>query len=244
MFLASDRMKKRLILIIALFVAINCFAQYGEDRYAFWQPNVKLTFEMFQGELPDSDQVSKRKELHLYHCFSEGLWSALDIPKTKRGWRKGMVEKYYFCAAMDKSESYFIVKDSTELKYAQLTWDVCEVATRIARKILAEFVNEVTEGNTKKVNGAISIQYMTCLNDGKQFGKEVTRALFDEVFMTHDEEAYLKFRTEIDELLEELQEYATTEEEIKRLTINIPDEGYILAPTLIGDFKERGEINY
>ena len=85
---------------------------------------------------------------------------------------------------------------------------------------------------------------MTCLNDGKQFGKEVTRALFNEVFMTHDEEAYLKFRTEIDELLEELQEYATTEEEIKRLTINIPDEGYILAPTLIGDFKERGEINY
>ena len=126
-----------------------------------------------------------------------------------------MEEKYYFCAAMDKSESYFIVKDSTELKYAQLTWDVCEVATRIARKNLAEYVNEVTEGNTKKVNGAISIQYMTCLNDGKQFGKEVTRALINEVFMTHDEEAYLKFRTEIDELLEELQEYATTEEEIK-----------------------------
>ncbi len=244
MFLASDRMKKRLILIIALFVAINCFAQYGEDRYAFWQPNVKLTFEMFQGEPSDSDFVSKQKALHIYHSFSDGFWSALDVPKTKRGWRKGMVEKYYFCAAMDKSESYFIVKDSTELKYAQLTWDVCEVATRIARKNLAEFVNEVTEGNTKKLNGAISIQYMTCLNDGKQFGKEVTRALFDEVFMTHDEEAYLKFRTEIDKLLEELQEYATTEEEIKRLTINIPDEGYILAPTLIGDFKERGEINY
>ena len=237
-------MKKRLVLIIAFFLSINCLAQYDEERYAFWQPNVKLTFEMFQGEPSDSDFVSKRKALHIYHIFSEGFWSALDVPETKRGWRKGMVEKYYFCAAMDKSESFFIVQDSTELKYAQLTWYICEVATRISRKNIEEFVNLVTEGNKKKVNGAISIQYMTCLNDGKQFGKDVTRALIDEVIMPHDEDAYLKFRNEIDELLEELKDYATTEEEIKRLKSDKPDDGYILAPTLIGDFKERGELNY
>ena len=241
-------MKKRLLLIFTLLVSINCLAQdeerYDEERYAFWRPNVKLTFDMFQGEPSDSDYVSKLKTLHIYHTFSDGFWSALDVPKTKRGWRKGMVEKYYFCAAMDKSESFFIVQDSTELKYAQLLWDICEVSTRISRRNLADYVNLVTEGNKKKVNGAISIQYMTCLNDGKQFGKEATRALFDEVIMPHDEDAYLKYRNKIDELLEELQEYATTEEEIKRLTSGIPDDGYILAPTLIGDFEGRGEINY
>ena len=78
----------------------------------------------------------------------------------------------------------------------------------------------------------------------KQFGKEVTHAFFDEVVTTHDEQAYQKFRRQIDELLDELSEYATTEAEIIRLTSNQPDEGYILAPSLMGDFKQRGEIRY
>ena len=127
---------------------------------------------------------------------------------------------------------------------SQLVFDICELSTRISRRNLDLFVASINEDIDKPVNGAISIQYMTCLNDGKQFGKDVTRALIDEVIMPHDEDAYLKFRNEIDELLEELKDYATTEEEIKRLKSDKPDDGYILAPTLIGDFKERGEINY
>ena len=184
------------------------------------------------------------EDLNIYHQIATGFWSALDVPKTKRGWKKGMVEKYYFCAAMEKGNSFFIVKDSTELKYAQLIWDICEASTRISRRNLAEFVSQINKGVDGKTNGAISIQYMTCLNDGKQFGKEVTRALFNEVITTHDEAAYLKYRKQIDDILNELEDYSTSEEEIHRLTSKQPDEGYILAPNLVGDFKGRGEIRY
>lgn len=237
---------KRVILLTTLFLTVfyHCNAQYETDTHIIWQPGVKLTFEMFQGAPSDSAFVQKLKGLNIYHQVAIGFWSALDIPKSKRGWKKGLQEKYYFCAAMEKSNSFFIIRDSTELKYAQVIWDICEVSTRISRRNLAQFISQINEGISKKNNGVISIQYMTCLNDGKQFGKEVTHAFFDEVVTTHDEQAYQKFRRQIDELLDELSEYATTEAEIIRLTSNQPDEGYILAPSLMGDFKQRGEIRY
>lgn len=239
-------MKKNwLISLIALLVSINCFAQIETDTHVFWQPGAKLTFEMFQGTAPDSAYVKKLTDLNIYHEIATGLWGVLDLPNSKRAWKRGKkMEKYYFCAAMEKGNSFFIVKDSTELKYAQLIWDICELATRISRRNLDQFVSSLNEGLEKPANGGASIQYMTCLNDGRQFGREVTHALFDKVITTHNEQEYLKFRAQIDSLLQELEDYATTEQEIKRFISHTPEEGYMLAPTLLPDFKDRGTIKY
>ena len=235
---------KRIALLLALVVSLPAFSQVDTQTHRFWQPGAQLTFDDFQGSVSDSAYIKKLSDLHIYHQVATGFWSALDVPKSKRDWKKGLPEKYFFCAAMEKGNSFFIVRDSTELKYAQLIWDICEVSTRISRRNLADFINQINEGTSKKANGGFSIQYMTCLNDGKQFGKEVTHAFFDEVVTTHDELAYQKFKAQIDDLLDELSEYATTEAEIRRLTSNQPDKGYILAPSLTGDFKQRGEIRY
>ena len=43
---------------------------------------------------------------------------------------------------------------------------------------------------------------MTCLNDGKQFGKEATHALYVNVIGTHNEAEYQKFRSQIDRICE------------------------------------------
>ena len=235
---------QKLFILIALFVSVQCFAQIETDTHVFWQPGAKLTFEMFQGTAPDSAYVKKVTDLNIYHEIATGFWAALDVPNSKRGWKKGMVEKYYFCAAMDKRQSFFIVRDSTELKYAQLIWDICEVATRISRRNIDLFVSSLNEGLKKPANGAISIQYMTCLNDGRQFGKEVTHALFDKVITTHNEEEYIQFRAQVDSLLQELAAYATTEEEIRRFISDQSDEGYMPATTVNPDFKGRGTIRY
>lgn len=235
---------KKLFILIALFVSVQSFAQIETDTHVFWQPGAKLTFEMFQGTVPDSSYVKKLTDLNIYHQIATGFWAALDVPKSKKGWKKGMMEKYYFCSAMEKGNSFFIVKDSTELKYAQLIWDICEVATRISRRNLDQFVSSLNEGLDKPANGGASIQYMTCLNDGRQFGKEVTHALFDKVITTHNEEEYIQFRAQIDSLLQELAAYATTEEEIRRLISDQSDEGYMPATTVNPDFKGRGTIRY
>ena len=235
---------KKLFILIALFVSVQSFAQIETDTHVFWQPGAKLTFEMFQGTAPDSSYVKKLTDLNIYHQIATGFWAALDVPKSKKGWKKGMMEKYYFCSAMEKGNSFFIVKDSTELKYAQLIWDICEVATRISRRNLDQFVSSLNEGLDKPANGGASIQYMTCLNDGRQFGKEVTHALFDKVITTHNEEEYIQFRAQIDSLLQELEAYATTEEEIRRLISDQSDEGYMPTTTVNPDFKGRGTIRY
>jgi len=235
---------KHFITLIALLVSINCLAQIETDTHVFWQPGAKLTFDMFQGAPSDSAYVKKLTDLNIYHQIATGLWGALDIPKSKRAWKRGKMEKYYFCAAMEKGNSFFIVKDSTELKYAQLIWDICEVSTRISRRNLDQFLTTLNAGQKRPANGGASIQYMTCLNDGRQFGFEVTHALFDKVITTHDEKEYLKFRAQIDSLLQELEDYATTEQEIKRLISDTPEEGYMLAPMLEPDFKDRGTIRY
>ena len=235
---------KKLFILIALFVSVQSFAQIETDTHVFWQPGAKLTFDMFQGAAPDSAYVKKLTDLNIYHEIATGFWAALDVPNSKRGWKKGMVEKYCFCAAMDKRQSFFIVRDSTELKYAQLIWDICEVATRISRRNLDQFVSSLNEGLKKPANGGASIQYMTCLNDGRQFGKEVTHALFDKVITTHNEEEYLKFRTQIDSLLLKMKAFATTEQEIQRFISNTPEEGYMHATKLQADFKGRGTIRY
>ena len=235
---------KKLFILIALFVSVQSFAQIETDTHVFWQPGAKLTFEMFQGTAPDSSYVKKLTDLNIYHQIATGFWAALDVPKSKKGWKKGMMEKYYFCSVMEKGNSFFIVKDSTELKYAQLIWDICEVATRISRRNLDQFVSSLNEGLDKPANGGASIQYMTCLNDGRQFGKEVTHALFDKVITTHNEEEYIQFRAQIDSLLQELAAYATTEEEIRRLISDQSDEGYMPATTVNPDFKGRGTIRY
>ncbi len=235
---------KKLFIMMALFVSTQSFAQIETETHVLWQPGAMLTYDMFQGAPADSAYVKKLTDLNIYHQIATGFWAALDVPKSKRGWKKGMVEKYYFCAAMDKRQSFFIVRDSTELKYAQLIWDICELATRISRRNLDQFVTKLNEGQSKRANGAISIQYMTCLNDGRQFGTEVTHALFDKVITSHDENEYQKFRIQIDSLLLDLEKYASTEEEIRRLTSDKSDEGYMLAPKLNPDFKGRGTIRY
>ncbi len=235
---------KRIITLLALLASISCFAQIETETHVFWQPGAKLTFDMFQGAPADSAYAKKLTDINVYHQVATGFWAVLDVPNSKRGWKKGLVEKYYFCAAMEKGQSFFIVRDSTELKYAQLIWDICELATRISRRNLDQFVSSVNEGLKKPANGAISIQYMTCLNDGREFGREVTHALFDDVITTHDENEYQKYRSQIDSLLQELEPYATTEEEINRLITEKPEEGYMPAPTLQEDFKKRGHIRY
>ncbi len=235
---------KKLFFIIALIVSVQSFAQIETDTHVFWQPGAKLTFDMFQGAAPDSAYVKKLTDLNIYHEIATGFWADLDVPKSKQGWKKGMMEKYYFCAAMEKRNSFFIVKDSTELKYAQLIWDICELATRITRGNLDQFLTMLNAGRKKPANGGASIQYMTCLNDGRQFGKEVTHALFNKVITTHNEEEYLKFRTQIDSLLLKMKDYATTGQEIQRFISNTPEEGYMHATKFQADFKGRGTIRY
>ena len=93
---------KKLFTLIALIVSIQCFVQIETEPHVIWQPGAKLTFDMFQGTPADSAYAKKLTDINVYHQVATGFWAVLDVPDSKRGWKKGMVEKYCFCAAMEK----------------------------------------------------------------------------------------------------------------------------------------------
>ena len=128
----------------------------------------------------------------------------MDVPKSKRGWKKGMEEKAYFCAAMDKKNSFLILRDSTELKYAQLCFDACEVAARVARQNLAARVDSAKiDFPAGKVNGVIYIWFQTCLTDGRMFKQMCMNDLIP-MIQSRDEELYNAFIWEVYESIIDL----------------------------------------
>lgn len=241
-------MKRAILLILISMLPLISYAQKDNDRYVVWQPDVKLTLDMLQSEPTDSAQFEELKGMGIGHVLSKGLWAVLDVPKTKKGW-KTMCEKAYFCAAVDKSESYWIVRDSTELLFAQLLWDSCELSTRIARRNLSDYEKQlndsISENNksNKSTNGIIATFYMTALNDGKEFGRALANSIIH-ISTTRDMDKYQEYRQMVDEMLDELSEYATTPTEIERLMSGEPEKGYVLAKTINNDIKNRGELRY
>lgn len=249
-----------LCLLFLLGWSAEGIAQLEENRYEFWREDAKVTYDMFQADTVGKSRYNK--EFNIKNVISLGLWSELDVPKKKKDW-KTKPEKPYFCAAMDKSESCIFEKSDMSLDHAKMLWDICELATRVARKSLANIVHQMDSINyhtrltSKGVNvyendtlnrihstGLISLFYATALNDGKEFGKGLTEAFFDEVVFPNNDSMYYEYRKKVDKLLDETKEFATSEEEIQRFMSDTPQQGYIKATNIWGDRKNRGTIRY
>ena len=233
--------KKILCLVFLLGWSAEGMAQLEEGRYEFWREGVQLTYDMFQADTAGMSHYNK--EYNIKSVIFTGLWDVLDVPKKKRDW-KSKPEKPYFCAAMDKTESFLLEKNDMSLNHAKLLWDICELSTRVARKSLASIEHQMDSLSGFHSTGVISIFYMTALNDGREFGKGMTDVFMHEVVVPKNDSLYYVYRKNIDKLLDETKEFATTEEDIRRFMTDTPLQGYIMAPQLLGDRKNRGKIEY
>lgn len=92
--------------------------------------------------------------------------------------------------------------------------------------------------------GVLYIWYMTCLNDGRSFGKFASQTFINNGIKLQNEEFFNKCRSQCDSLMLEYKDYATTEEEIQRFITNTPEKGYKMSETLYDDMKKRGNIVY
>jgi hypothetical protein len=221
-------------LIIASLFVLLCQAVIGQnvyltsnETYIMWQPNTKITKADYQGQ-PISQMDKMMDEYRFTASASIGLWSVLDIPKKKKD-RDKKFEKVYFAPAFEKTTSYIRKNDSLQIEMQNLYFDICEVWARWARKEL-----KALQDSTKGI-GTLSIFYMTVKEDMHKNRISMFRAYFKEVFIDKSNGAFKKWRKEIDKALDETKIWATTPEECHRLLTQKPiEEGYIMAPTLIG----------
>jgi hypothetical protein len=65
-----------------------------------------------------------------------------------------------------------------------------------------------------------------------------------DVVIPKNDSLYYEYRKNIDRLLDETKEFATSEEDIRRFMTDTPLQGYIRATNIWGDRKNRGEIRY
>ncbi|MBO6005271.1 MAG: hypothetical protein J6P49_00205, partial [Paludibacteraceae bacterium] len=73
---------KYLLSVALLTLSFSCLAQNETERYVFWQPDVKLTFDMFR-DTPTSSVVGSYLDKKVFHYVAVGLWGVLDIPEKK-----------------------------------------------------------------------------------------------------------------------------------------------------------------
>jgi len=238
-------MKRILItLLLASVATLNIFAQdksNENEKYTIWQPGSKLSYDSFQG-VADNDMVATLEKAGIKMCPFIGFCAVLDVPKNQKDWDDNC-EKPYFAAAFSRKESFLLLYTDEQLRYAQLSWDICELATRIARRNLKTGAQKLYGDRCPA--GYITVQFQTAVNDGKEFGRDLNDALFKEVIIPNDTEKYKVYRAFVDEKLKELEAYATSPEEVERMLKDKPlYKGYKKAETLYEDAKERGNIQY
>lgn len=124
-----------------------------DSIHIFWQPEVKLTINVYQGKSnPTIEKLMTKYGISA--SASVGIWSVLDIPK-KKNQRHNLYKKVYIAPAFEKTTSFYISKDSLQIEMQNLYFDICEIWARWARKELKSY-----QDSTKSI-GTTSMFYMT-----------------------------------------------------------------------------------
>lgn len=198
--------------------------------HIFWQPQNAPKIDDYLGT-PDSLLLAKIKDKNIHSSAALGIWAVLDVPKSNRD-KKRKFEKIYFVPAFDNNKSFLGIKDSTELAIHNLTFDLCEVWARWARKKLFEIKTETN------LIGAMSIYFKTIEQEMNANRLNAQRTYFQEVVVTRNTEAYLKWKKFVEDSFIKYKDFATSPEECYRFIKNEPiEKDYIKSPTVIGPLK-------
>lgn len=235
-------MKKNiLVFVLFAFCDITFAQQQGKqknDSFVFWQPGIKITADMFQGEYNEEIANKFKKDNRTAYCCTSRR-SILDIPKKKKDYKTD--EKAYFCPILDKSKSFFFNDiDTTEIKYAQFIFDLTELSARYARIFLANQQHEMDSISGNHSTGVVAIFYTTAKNVSEEHFYRTYYLFLNEVVLPRDSTKYTKCRNTLDSLLDETKEFATTNEDCQRFMTNAPLSKKLKTATYtIGDLRKN-----
>jgi len=229
----------KLLIAFIFFIFLNpLFAQeYSNsenETHIFWNPKRQLTKNDFKGDESSFGNAKKYcEELNFCTCGSFGIFSVLDIPKKRKN-RGKLYEKAYFVPAFEKNTSWNLKNDSVGIKQQQLVYDIFELSTRYSRQKLKQIQDTI------KGYGSLSIWYYTVKTHEDERRANVINQFTNEVIIKKEVGAFEKWKLRIESLLNELQEFATTEEDYLRFISGKPiDERYEIAKTITGNLFDK-----
>lgn len=202
-----------------------------DSVHIFWQPDVKLTKQDYQGQPTDNSRKMQEKYDIKVLC-STGIWSILDVAKKKKD-RYNKMEKVYFAPAFERTTSVAVTDDSLSIEKENVFFDICELGTRFARAGIKNLED------SSHATGAISLMYMTIKKEMEVYKAKLFQAYFQDVYVQKNEGAFEKWRAMIDKRLEETKAWCTSPQECYRLMTGKPiEEGYIQAENVVGPLFE------
>jgi hypothetical protein len=226
-------MKRSIIIkLIASFVfQINiAFGQVPElitesETHIYWQPNRKLTLTDFKGTPPLSEiKYCEEKGACVVPCH--GLFVKVDIPKN---YRKNKLEKVYYAPAFEKACSY-IMGDTKDVRDAQIQFDMLELSSRIARKLLRDYhdyMASTSDSNnfqiikqnpdTILITGVGTSLAWHARDSAWTFYQDISTSYIRSMYFNEKKKTYEEWRKLVDELLEKYKMYATRPDECYRI---------------------------
>jgi hypothetical protein len=204
-----------------------------DSIHIFWQPGLKITFNDYKGS-PTAQTQEIMDKYDISVMASVGIWSVLDTPKKKRD-RYRKFEKVYFAPAFERTTSYARTNDSIQIAIQNTYLDICEIWARWARQQLQSWQD------TTKATGTLTIMYMTVKQEMNENRLKMYGGYFKDVIAEKKEGAFKEWRNLIEKWLDDTEQWAAKPEECYRLMTQQPiEEGYILAPTVLGPmFNEK-----
>ena len=216
---------------LSLILQINIlFGQEPElitetDTHIYWQPDRKLTSDDFQGTPPLSEiKYCEEKGACVVPCH--GLFVKVDIPKN---YKKNKLEKVYYAPAFEKACSY-IMGDTKDIRDGQIQFDMLELSSRIARKLLRDYHDfmaissdsnnlDIIKQNpdTILITGVGTSLAWHARDSAWTFYQDISTSYIRSLYFNDKKDKYEEWRKLIDDLLEEYKMYATKPEECYRM---------------------------
>ncbi len=224
-------MNIKTILIVSCVFQINIATgqepdlKIGSETHIFWQPGIKLTSDDFQGTPPVSEmKYCEEKGACIVPCH--GLFLKVDIPKN---YRKNKLEKVYYAPAFEKGCSY-IMNDSKDVRDGQIQFDMLELSSRIARKLLREYHDYMAITSDSSNFDIIKLNPDTILITGVgtslawhardsawTFYQEMSTTYIHNMYFADKKDTYEDWKQLVNDLLEKYKIYATRPEECYRM---------------------------
>ena len=230
-------MIKSTLITLLVIIVTTSFGQLNyptsDSIHIFWRPGVTLTYTDFKGDTVGGKYKDNYKKLDIQAMAYVGIYSILDVPKKKKD--RGMkLEKVYIAPAFDKTASYTITHDTTQIAMQQAYFDIAETWARWARQQLSMYQD------TMKGYGALFSIYSTVMKNARYGQQQMNEAYTKDIFIDKKTGAFEKWRNTIANRLNETTSWATKPEDCYRFITNMPIEtDYEQSPTVLGALPDK-----
>ena len=210
---------KRIISILILLMFVSKLVHAQQERletneFLYWHTNTTINYDDFKKPV-DSIGIILCEKYKTKSLSNVQIHSILDYPKKAKKIQTLKV-KAYFAPSFCKECSMLVQKDSSELKMAQMYFDIAEYCSRRARQIVKQ-LDSLHPGTD-----FVAALFPEIVDNMYKMMGEMFGAFGSQVKNEKNQEAFKKWRNDCDKLLAETKDFATKREECIRFINKVP----------------------